>query len=131
MKKQIITLIILALLPLVASADAVEIGGIYYNLVSKAQVAEVTNKPNNYSGDIIIPEKVIYKGIEYCVNSIGERAFSGAWDMTSVSIPNSITTIGDFAFYGYTLLVFIKQQPDHFEIGFQTKVKYVKSASSF
>jgi hypothetical protein len=46
MKKQIITLIILALLPLVASADAVEIGGIYYNLVSKAQVAEVTNKPS-------------------------------------------------------------------------------------
>ncbi|MCR5366135.1 MAG: leucine-rich repeat protein, partial [Prevotella sp.] len=49
-----------------------------------------------------IPEKVIYKGIEYCVNSIGERAFSGAWDMTSVSIPNSITTIGDFAFSGCT-----------------------------
>ena len=38
MKKQLLILV-MALLPMVASADAVEIDGIYYNLVSKAKVA--------------------------------------------------------------------------------------------
>ena len=46
MKKQIISLIILAMLPLVANADAVEIDGIYYNLVTKIKSAEVTSNPN-------------------------------------------------------------------------------------
>ena len=38
------------LLPMVASADAVEIDGIYYNLVTKAKQAEVTSNPNKYRG---------------------------------------------------------------------------------
>ena len=42
MKKQLL-LFILMLLPLVASADAVEIDGIYYNLVSKVKQTEVTD----------------------------------------------------------------------------------------
>lgn len=42
MKKQLL-LIMSMLLPLVASADAVEIDGIYYHLVSKAKQAEVTD----------------------------------------------------------------------------------------
>ena len=44
MKKQLL-LFTMMLLPMVASADAVEIGGIYYNLSANEKVAEVTNKP--------------------------------------------------------------------------------------
>ena len=42
MKKQLLILI-LTLLPLAASADAVEIDGIYYNLTTGSKVAEVTS----------------------------------------------------------------------------------------
>ena len=45
MKKQLL-LLAMILLPLVASAETVEINGIYYNLVSKIQEAEVTSNPN-------------------------------------------------------------------------------------
>ena len=36
-----------ALLPLLVSADTVEINGIYYNLISKGNVAEVVKNPQN------------------------------------------------------------------------------------
>ena len=99
MKKQIISLIILALLPLVASAQAVEIDGIYYNVVTKLKTAEVTSNPNGYTDAVVIPATVTYKGVTCNVNSIGNRAFWECYNLTSVSIPNSVTTIGMTAFH--------------------------------
>ena len=96
-----------------ASADAVEIDGIYYNLISKAiKIAEVTsipvqnidpdeyNGPYTYSGSVEIPKSVIYEGNEYSVTSIGESAFKNCSSLTSITIPNSMTSIGDGAFSG-------------------------------
>ncbi len=102
MKKQIL-LLVLMLLPMVASADAVEIDGIYYNLLTKGQAAEVTRKSSgSYSGDIVIPEKVSYNGAEYCVTSISSSAFSFCTDLTSITIPEGVTSIGDHTFSGCT-----------------------------
>ena len=98
MKKQIFSLIILALLPLVASADAVEIDGIYYNLIPKGKVAEVKSNPNKYTGVVEIPDSVEYEGETYVVTSIGERAFYYLKSLTSVIIPYSVTSIGESAF---------------------------------
>ena len=52
--KKLFTLFLLAFLPLMASADPVEIDGIYYNLNSSDGIntAEVKRSPNNYSGDM-------------------------------------------------------------------------------
>ena len=91
-------LLILVFLPILASADAVEIDGIYYNLNSDAQTAEVTNNPNKYDGDVVIPSSVTHEGVDYSVTSIGVRAFYMSSNLTSVSIPNSMTTIGRDAF---------------------------------
>ncbi len=101
MKKSLL-LLVLMLLPMVASADAVEIDGIYYNLVSKAKAAEVTSNPKKYSGEVVIPEKVTYNGIECSVTSIGACAFVSCSGLTSISIPNSVTSIGEWAFSGCT-----------------------------
>ena len=99
MKKAFLTLI-LTILPLLASAEAVEIDGIWYNLISKGKVAEVTGNPNLYSGSVEIPESVMNDGVEYKVKSIRKDAFYGCSGLTSVTIPNSVTSIGMGAFYG-------------------------------
>ena len=46
-----------------------------------------------------IPQKVTIDGKEYTVTAIGDNAFLGCRNMASVKIPNTITTIGNGAFY--------------------------------
>lgn len=76
MKKNLLFLL-LAILPMVASADPVEIDGIYYNLITENKTAEVTSNPNKYSGKVDIPASVTYNDVEYSVTSIGNSAFHG------------------------------------------------------
>lgn len=97
MKKSILSILV-SIIPLVVNADPVEINGIWYNLISKVKQAEVTSMPSgNYSGEIVIPAKVNYDGVQYDVTSIGFGAFTFS-KITSISIPNSVTTIGNAAF---------------------------------
>lgn len=56
---------------------------------------------NHYSGDIVIPNSIIYLGKTYNVTVIGEKAFadSNSRDsITSITLPNCITKIEDEAF---------------------------------
>ena len=99
--KKLLFLLMLMLLPTMAMADAVEIGGIFYNLIDKGNAAEVTKRPNGqYTGDITIPEKIVYNKVEYSVNRIGYGAFNACKGLTSILIPNSVTYIGDSSFAG-------------------------------
>lgn len=54
----------------------------------------------SYSGNIVIPESVEYNGKTYSVRGIEEYAFGFCCDLTSVIIPNSLTSIGKCAFWG-------------------------------
>lgn len=56
-----------------------------------------------YMGDVVIPASVVYNGITYPVTSIGYEAFRGCRNLTSVSIPASVTSIGERAFYNSNL----------------------------
>ena len=96
--KKVLLSILLMLLPMLASADAVEIDGILYNLVAKVKEAEVTSNPNKYSGSVEIPESVTRDGVEYSVTSIGDKAFYWCSGLASITIPNSVTSIGNDAF---------------------------------
>lgn len=100
MKKQLL-LLVLMLVPILANAYDTIIGGIYYNLIDKTKDAEVTFFEENYSsysGDVIIPEKITYNGIEYTVTAIGDKAFRKCGTLMSVTIPNTVTSIGNYAF---------------------------------
>ena len=83
---------------MVACANTVEIEGIYYELISKAKQATVKGAVST-SGSVVIPASVFYEGVEYSVSSIGSEVFKGR-SLTSVTIPNSVTSIGENAFQG-------------------------------
>lgn len=111
MKKLLFTLLTM-LLPMIVNADPVEINGIYYNLITKGNVAEVTrnpddSSPNKYVGEIIIPEYVSYEEIDYKVVGIANSAFAYSKQLNKVVIPSSISNIGNSAFRGCESLLSI------------------------
>lgn len=98
MKKWFISFII-AILPLAASAEIVQVDGLWYNLDDTAPVATVVSWQNeSYSGDIVIPATINYGGTAYTVTGIGENAFNGCENVTSVVISEGIQTIETSAF---------------------------------
>ena len=85
---------ILALLLSVALsgyAESFSVGGIYYGKNSDGKTVYVTY--NSYSGSVVIPSTVTYSGTTYSVTSIGSYAFHNCSGLTSVTIPNSVTSI--------------------------------------
>ena len=95
-----------------AMADQFVENGIRYETRSDNTVAVISNYESSYQGDITIPKTVshkVYSGYEeftltFIVSSIESYAFSGCTGLTSVSMPNSIKTIGYNAFYGCSAL---------------------------
>jgi len=61
---------------------------------------------NSYSGDLVIPETVTRSsdGTTYRVTEIGEAAFINCVDLTSITIPTTITTLQRGAFWCCTAL---------------------------
>ena len=89
---------LLALVAATASAQDFEVDGICYNILSEDdRTVEVTENPNDYAGDVVIPGEVIYDGSTYSVTMIGKDAFNYCEALTSVEMP-AVTTIGEYAF---------------------------------
>ena len=84
-----------------AAAYSFESAGIYYNITGNNTVEVTRSDENNntYSGSVSIPETVTNNGTEYSVTKIGSYAFQNS-AVTSVSMPECITSIGTVAFYG-------------------------------
>ena len=86
----------------------------YYNITSsvRPRTVEVTFEEINYtryceySGSIEIPSKVKHNGKTYSVTSIGDEALYFCRELTSITIPSSVTSIGSLAF-SYCGLTFI------------------------
>lgn len=79
------------------------IDGIYYNLDDKKKEAEVIDRDENglhffdYKGKIDIPETVKHNNITYTVTKIQKNCFSNCYHLISISIPSTVTEIGEYA----------------------------------
>ena len=99
----LVLLFLITFTNVVRAYDAL-IDGVYYNLYQSSSIAVVTNEKDYvingsdiYSGTIEIPETIQFNGKMYKVTEIGKYAFFGS-KISSVSLPNSITTIGGSVF---------------------------------
>ena len=84
-----------------------KVDGIYYNITSTTDKAVAVTYHNtiynSYSGDIVIPETVEYNGAIYSVTSIGNSAFYACSSLTSIELPEGVTSIGHNAFQGCSI----------------------------
>ena len=92
----------------------------------------VSVKAANYqiNGDITIPSTVTNNGTEteYTVTTIGN--FGKCYNLTSVTIPNSVTSIGDSAFSGCTNLTSIRISREFDKNIFKTNSSSVEVSST-
>lgn len=84
---------------------------LYFNILDDEEenVVEVTSPvatgANRWQGhrmpwgELVIPAEVEHDGVTYTVVAIGDRAFSGCDEITSLNIPATVTEIGAYAFY--------------------------------
>ena len=96
MKRLLFLIIIVFASVLMACGDTFTYNGIKYVTTSSNTVG-VTK--SNCSGDISIPENVVYKGKTYSVTTIDNNAFYDCSELTSVIIGNNVTSIGHYAFW--------------------------------
>jgi len=87
------------LLSVTQGVAAFESEGLHYKILSDGdQTVEVIGYSSIHS-NLEIPAQVTSSNKTYVVTTIGINAFHGCSSLTSVDIPNSVTTIGDNAFY--------------------------------
>ncbi len=82
-----------------------EVDGICYKDMGNGTVV-VSHKDsyyNTYYGSVIIPDTVTYNGISYSVTGIGDNAFINCKNLNSLTIPVTISSIGEGAFNGCSI----------------------------
>ncbi len=109
MKKFLLIIVVALCLPVTMWAYDFEVDGIYYNITSETEVAVTRPAQTNTIKDMVIPETVEYAGNTYTVTSIEANAYfdpdpdifkSYAGNLTTLVIPSTVKTIGDYAFRG-------------------------------
>ncbi|MDE6633867.1 MAG: leucine-rich repeat domain-containing protein, partial [Bacteroidaceae bacterium] len=97
MKRYLLALFLL-LTSVVGRAEDFKVDGIKYEIISGPGYTVKVARGNSVSGNIVIPENVSYEGVTYRVTAIDFGAFTYSYNLTSISIPNSVIEVGDFAF---------------------------------
>ena len=88
---------------------------------SSVSVSGSNHFDDEYQVNLSIPKAVTYNGKTYYVTSIGDYAFMICSSLTSVTIPNSVTTIGNSAFEG---TAWYNNQPDGLVYAGKVAYKY-------
>lgn len=63
-----------------------------------------TNESVPLTGNVQIPKQIIWEGKQYIIDAIGEKAFYMKTDILSVSMPDTVVRIEDYAFYSCSAL---------------------------
>ena len=74
---------------------AVETSGLKYNIISSTDV-EVIGGTEKYTGHIVIPSQTTIEGKAYNVTKIADEAFYACSGLKTITIPNSVTSIGNY-----------------------------------
>ena len=110
--------IVLLMLPLAVYSYDAKINGIYYNFsgdeaVVTYQTYEVGTQDDgtqkvkyvsDCTGDVVIPASVTFEGKTYSVTAIGDYAFWHCTGVTSVTIPETVVSIGRDAFTNTSII---------------------------
>ena len=83
------------------------IGGLRYLINTDAKTATLVADTVKYYGDIVVPEKVTLAGIDYPVIEFARECFKDCNSLTSITIPESVTSLGSSCFYGCSSLTSI------------------------
>lgn len=96
-------------------AHDVEVNGIFYNLIKSNQCATVTfqgeeynSVQNEYKGDVVVPATFTFDGVVYSVTGVEGHSFRDCTELTSVTLPNSVKTIGAECFSKCSSLTSVK-----------------------
>ncbi|MDY3848903.1 MAG: leucine-rich repeat protein [Prevotella sp.] len=89
-------ILLLFILPSVCLAQEFKLDGLKYRVIGTGNNVAVIGMTKKTS-EVIIPDKIIYRGCWYNVKEIGARAFYEK-KIEKVVIPDNITAIGEYAF---------------------------------
>ena len=106
MKKLLFTFLAAMCCMAMNAQSTFEVGDIKYSVTGESTVEVVTKNPS-YSGSVVIPATVTYPDGDktYNVTGIGDKAFFNCYhNMSSVTIPEGVTSIGASAFLNCTRL---------------------------
>lgn len=79
--------------------NTILVDNIYYTFGINKQSVWVVRGETEYSGSIVIPSQINYEGAVYPVDKIAGRAFYNCTNLSSVTLPESIVSIEEDAFY--------------------------------
>ncbi|MBR2083651.1 MAG: leucine-rich repeat protein [Muribaculaceae bacterium] len=113
MKKSILILFLIALCVNQIQADnTFSYNGFTYEITSTTNLTvKIIRKslgPTGYTGEVNIPETVPYSGKNFTVTEIGDYIFVDAVQLTKVTIPKTVLSIGRQVFNHCTSLQEIK-----------------------
>ncbi len=77
--------------------------GITYSVLTDSTVAVASNK-GAYAGAVTVPATVTHNDSAFHVVAVAARAFQASKELTSVTLPESVTTLGNYAFNQCTAL---------------------------
>ena len=88
-----------------AYAQKVFIDSVYYTLDNTAMTAQIAVQSNNTAvGDIVINDTVTYEGVNYAVSKMADGAFAECNQLTSITLPQTLRNLGQYAFLRCTNL---------------------------